>query len=140
MEEIALHILDIVENSITSGATEIRVKIDNSDGGDLLTITIADNGSGMDEHERKKALDPFFTTKAGKQFGLGLALFKQAAEETGGAFDIESGARTGTTVRADFYTDHPDMKPLGDIEDTVALLGAYHPEINFIFEGADDEA
>ena len=53
----------------------------------------------------------------------------------------------GTTVRATFRMDPPDMKPLGDIVGTVELLGAYHPEINFVVDyepitskGAWDEA
>ena len=47
-------------------------------GTGLLLVTITDNGAGMSKPETEKALDPFFTTKSGKRFGLGLALFKQA--------------------------------------------------------------
>ena len=123
----------IIENSITSGASEIRVKTDRP-ASDTLTFVISDNGSGMSESQRKKAMDPFYTTKAGKHVGLGLALFRQAAEETGGTFAIDSDAASGTTVQAVFHTDHPDMKPFGDIAGTVAVLRACHPEIDFLLE------
>jgi signal transduction histidine kinase len=139
VEDISLHIMDIIENSITGGASEIRVRIDRR-AKDVLEFTITDNGNGMKEEQRLKALDPFYTTKVGKRVGLGLALFKQSAEETEGSFDVQSDTGEGTTVRAVFHTDHPDMKPLGDIEDTIALLGVCHPDIEFFLEGVDDEA
>jgi len=99
MEDISLHLLDIIENSITGGASEVVVRIDGAPPG-TLRFTISDNGRGMNAQEREKAVDPFFTTKKGKRFGMGLALFKQAAEETEGFFEIESGERSGTVVRA----------------------------------------
>jgi len=126
--------MDIIENSISGGASKIIVKIGKPDPG-VLQVTITDNGSGIKLLEREKAVDPFFTTKEGKRFGMGLALFKQSAEETEGSFEIESGERAGTTVRAIFHTGHADMRPLGDIAGTVHLLGAYHPEIKISLEG-----
>ena len=137
MEDISLHIMDIVENSIKGGATEIIVKVE-SPSVDTLECTISDNGCGMGEDELKMAVDPFYTTKVGKRWGLGLALFKQSAEETEGSFDIVSDKHVGTTVRAVFHTNHPDMRPLGDIEDTVSLLSVCHPEIKFRYEGGEE--
>lgn len=134
MEDISLHIMDIIENSIVGGASQITVRIDKPSPA-TLELTISDNGCGMKAQERERAMDPFFTTKKGKRFGLGLALFKQAAEETEGFFEIESRERAGTTVRATFHTNHADMKPLGDIVGTVTLLEAFHPEIRFRLEG-----
>lgn len=134
MEDISLHVMDIIENSINGGASEIIVRIERLSPS-TLRLTISDNGSGMKAEQRERAMDPFFTTKKGKRFGMGLALFKQAAEETEGSFDIESDEHAGTTVRAVFHTDHADMKPLGDLEGTISLLMAFHPEITFRLEG-----
>ena len=128
--------MDILENSIAGGATRVRVKIDHPSPG-TLECMIEDNGSGMGKGEREKAMDPFFTTKKDKRFGLGLALFKQSAEETGGSFEIVSDKLRGTTVKALFYTGHPDMKPLGDVRGTVTILSACHPEIEFIYKGVE---
>ena len=72
MEEIALHVMDIVENSITACSSVIAVNLDCDEERDLLTLEIVDNGRGMDEGAVKKALDPFFTEKPGKRIGLGL--------------------------------------------------------------------
>jgi len=49
MEDLSLHILDIVENSITAGATIIGVKINEDTKENLLLVEISDNGKGMDE-------------------------------------------------------------------------------------------
>ena len=137
MEDISLHIMDIIENSISGGATEILVKLDSTSA-ETLICTISDNGCGMSEREVEMAVDPFYTTKVGKRWGLGLALFKQSAEETEGFFDIVSDRRKGTTVQAFFHTNHPDMRPLGDIEGTVSLLKHFHPKIKFRYEGGEE--
>ena len=47
MREIALHILDIVENSVKAKATLVEVIVEAKNN--LLTVTIRDNGKGMDK-------------------------------------------------------------------------------------------
>jgi signal transduction histidine kinase len=130
MEDISLHVMDIVENSITGGAKCVEIEI--SEDMDRLRITIRDDGDGMDREQVARASDPFYTTKEGKSYGLGISLYRQAAEETGGTVTVISTPREGTTVSADFIIEHPDMKPMGDIAGTVRLLRAFHPEIDFL--------
>ncbi|MGI0486524.1 GAF domain-containing protein [Pantanalinema rosaneae CENA516] len=49
---------------------------------DLITIQIADSGSGMTEAVRKRLFDPFFTTKpVGKGTGIGLSISYQIVTE-----------------------------------------------------------
>lgn len=134
MEDISLHILDIVENSIRALATRIKIKIDENIEEDWLTIEILDNGQGMDEVTIKKALDPFFTTKITGRVGLGLPLLHQAARETGGELKISSEAGKKTKVRATFRYSHPDRKPLGNIKETLLVLAAGYAEVDFVYE------
>ena len=47
MKELALNILDIVQNSIRAKADEISVVINESATNDLYQIIISDNGTGM---------------------------------------------------------------------------------------------
>jgi signal transduction histidine kinase len=131
MEDLALHIMDLVDNSIAAQASLIQVEICEDRTADRLRIEIVDNGRGMEPAVAERALDPFVTTKEGKQVGLGLALFAQAAREAGGQVTLSSAPGQGTEVRADFVLSHPDRKPLGDIEKTLFSLRASHPAIEF---------
>jgi signal transduction histidine kinase len=134
MEDLALHVLDVAENSIRAGATHIRVRLIEIPLENLLILEIEDDGCGMDEETRKKAASPFYTGKSGKRFGLGLPLLAQAAEATGGHLDLQSEPGKGTRVHAVFHAAHIDMKPLGDFAKTLRVLQASYPDIEFEFE------
>src|SRR3989304_3847703 len=99
MEDLSLHILDIVENSISANAKNIEIRINEDEKGDLVFIEINDDGDGMSEEEIKNCLDPFFSTK-GKKTGLGLPLLCQSANESGGDLIIESKPWQGCRVLA----------------------------------------
>lgn len=130
MEDLSLHILDIAENSVEAQAKRIEIKISEDAKKDLLSLEIADDGKGMDKETLRKALDPFFTTKKVRRFGLGLSLLAEAARAANGKFHIESKPGKGTKVRAIFQMSHIDRKPLGDIARTLIAIIAGHPEIN----------
>jgi len=134
MEDLSLHILDIVENAVRANGKKIKIEIMEDQTTDKLTLTIEDDGRGMDHETVKKALDPFFTTKSGKQVGLGLALLSQAAQQTGGTLKIDSKVSKGTKLVAVFNSSHPDMKPMGDILETMAALITANPRIRFILD------
>ena len=105
MRELSLNILDIAQNSIVAGAslTEILVKEDTVKN--ELLIGIYDNGKGMTEEQVRNVQDPFFTTRTTRKVGMGIPLFKMAAEQTGGSFTITSQVGVGTKVEALFKTD-----------------------------------
>lgn len=133
MEDLSLHVLDIVENAVAAGARKVDIRISEDERQDLLTIAIADDGKGMDPEALKKATDPFFTTKKTGRVGLGLALLSQASKEADGQLEISSKVQGGTTVKATFRRSHIDRKPLGDMAQTLASLVAGHPEVRFIY-------
>ncbi|MCS6803780.1 MAG: ATP-binding protein [Blastocatellia bacterium] len=137
MEDLSLHILDIVENALRAGARNVIVRLSQSKREDRLILEIIDDGEGMDEETVSRSLDPFFTTKEGKRIGLGLPLLAQAAEEAEGKVYIKSAPGKGTTVTAIFRLSHIDRKPLGNIEETVRCLRRTHPEVRFHFESVN---
>jgi len=134
VQDLSLHILDIVENSINAGSSRIEVRIVADEKADLLKLLIADDGRGMDEEEIEKARDPFYSSRPGKRIGLGIPLLAQAAREGGGELSIQSTAGGGVVLKASFTMSHPDTKPLGDIAGTMRMLQVTHPEIEFVFE------
>jgi len=138
MEDLSLHILDVAENSVNAGATFIQISITKNTVQDLLILTIEDNGRGMPAEFVQKVLDPFCTTRTTRKVGLGLSLLAQSARETGGDIRIQSFPDKGTVVTADFRPSHIDMKPLGNIADTITTLIAGNPETDFLFRYDQD--
>ena len=122
MEDISLHVLDIAENSIRANARNVDIIITEDKKNDLLTLTIEDDGEGMDNKSKEYALNPFFTTKKGKKVGLGLAFLSHSAEEAGGAMLIESEPGKGTKITVTFKLGHIDRKPFGNLNETIKCL------------------
>lgn len=122
MDEIALHILDIVQNSITAKAKCVNIEIAAVSKNNALIITIVDNGCGMDKNFLNKVNDPYSTSRSTRKVGMGIPLFKQACEITGGSLSITSALGVGTTVIAEFKLDSIDRMPLGDIGSTFVIL------------------
>jgi signal transduction histidine kinase len=67
--------------------------------GDYVRLRIVDNGVGMDETTRGRAIEPFFTTKgSGMGRGLGLSVVHGIAVQSGGWLRLDSVPNVGTTV------------------------------------------
>jgi signal transduction histidine kinase len=68
--------------------------------GDAIAVAVSDDGTGMPDEVRQRALEPFFTTKGpGRGTGLGLASVYGFATQAGGSVIIQSNVGSGTTVR-----------------------------------------
>lgn len=133
MIELALHILDIAENSTRAEATFVEITVTEDLKADVLSFEIKDNGTGMDEETLKRAMDPFYTTKKVRRIGLGLPMLAQAAQRTDGRFVIESHPGRGTRVYAGFRHSHIDRQPLGDIPGVVSALVLGNPDVDFLY-------
>lgn len=133
MREITLHLIDIVENSVSAGATAIVVTIEEDLRANRLTVSVRDNGKGMDAETAARIVDPFVTSRTTRKVGLGLPLFKAAAQACNGDLAIQSQVGHGTTVTAWFEHDHIDRMPLGDVAGTFLSLLIAHPEIHWQF-------
>ena len=134
MEDLSLHILDIVENSTKAGATLVEISIKEEIEKDLLQIVVRDNGDGMDQEMVKKALDPFVTTRTTRRVGLGLSMMLQAAKEANGNLSVKSEPGLGTEIKATFQASHIDRKPMGDMGSSMITLIAGNPDVDFIYE------
>ena len=128
MKELSLHLLDVAKNSVTAGASHVEITL-TEDGEGWLTIAIRDDGRGMDPEFLSQVTDPFTTTRTTRKVGLGLPLYRMAAEQTGGSLEIQSEVGKGTAVTARFLRRHLDCPPLGDLAGTIALLIQGSPDI-----------
>jgi len=160
--QLELAILNLAINSrdaMPGGRGEIHIKTvqgfvnDHDDarvGGDYVTVSVTDNGSGMSPDVLARAFDPFFTTKpAGKGTGLGLSQVYGIARQAGGSVQILSEPGKGTTVsiRLRVSTDvampeeppeEPSERPnteiilvVDDDADVRSLVGEFLAEIGY---------
>ena len=134
MQDISLHIMDIAQNAITANAGRIEISVTENPAVHSLEIIIRDDGCGMDEQTLHTALSRS-PSRNPHERGRGIPLFKAACEKTGGKFHLTSEPGTGTAVKAVFLTNHPDMLPMGKIHETICLLIACNPDINFVYGG-----
>ncbi len=85
---------------LSAAADLVRAGVSNGlAAGAYVRLRIADTGTGMDAATLARASEPFFTTKEiGKGTGLGLAMARGFAEQSGGALRIQSVIGQGTVV------------------------------------------
>ncbi|MDA8234560.1 MAG: ATP-binding protein [Clostridia bacterium] len=133
MRELSLHVLDVVQNSLRAGASRVEILINEDIGRDLLEIEVVDDGKGLEPGMLEQVANPFFTSRKSRKVGLGLALFKAAAEQCNGSLDIHSQPGSGTRVRAAFQHSHLDRAPLGSVEETLEALIACNPQVDFFY-------
>jgi signal transduction histidine kinase len=108
--KLELAILNIVSNArdampeggtltITVEEDEFHHEENGLPAGHYARITFTDTGVGMTDDVRKKAVEPFFTTKDVKQAsGLGLSMVHGLVEQSGGTLRLESTHGKGTRV------------------------------------------
>ena len=128
-----MHILDIVQNSISAGATLVTLTVDESPAEDLLTIAVGDNGRGMTPEQVSRLSDPFFTSRTTRKVGMGIPLLMDSARQSGGDVRIESEPGKGTEVTAVFGYSNIDRPPLGDVANALMLLVSSNPALDFLF-------
>ncbi len=90
-------LLNLISNAIHAIRGAGAIDVDCSIKNDRAIITLKDNGQGMDEHELKLSLEPFWTTTPGGT-GLGLPVVQTIVEQHDGVMKISSKKGEGTTV------------------------------------------
>jgi len=133
LRELALHLLDIIENSISAGADTIRIFVEEDGQSDRLRMRVEDNGCGMAPETVEQVLDPFYTSRTTRKVGLGIPLLKAAAEACNGGLSIQSELGKGTNIEVTFQNSHIDRMPVGDLAATLLTLVVGSPDIHWIF-------
>ena len=129
VRDLSLHILDLIENAIRAEASVVSVTVVEDVRQDTLAIVVEDNGPGL-AVPGEAAADPFYTTKPGKPTGLGLSLFRAAAERAGGWLTVGRSALGGACISATMQLGHVDRTPLGDLAATFSAVVCTEPHID----------
>ncbi len=139
MKDIALHLLDLAQNSLAAKADLIQVEWVDSLRQGTCGFTLSDNGRGMSAEMLAQVADPWTTTRTTRKVGMGLPFLKQNVELCGGEFVIDSSPGEGTRVKAVFMKDHIDCLPQGDILGVLLILVFSNPALAFVFTFQSDE-
>ncbi|MFK7952786.1 MAG: sensor histidine kinase [Ekhidna sp.] len=92
-------ILNILKNSIQSipDEKEGTIVISTNEEPQFVRISIKDNGTGIDDEDKLKIFNPFFTTRPeGKGKGLGLSISYSIIEDHGGSISFNSEKNSGS--------------------------------------------
>jgi len=111
-EQITQVILNLLLNAIQILDTGSSVVVSLIEHVDSVTISVADNGNGVDEPFREQIFDPFFTQRQGG-IGLGLAVSRQIVVAHFGSLTVEASvlpSRSGTGHGADFRVRLPKQQ------------------------------
>jgi len=101
------HLISNARQAMREGGTvDVRIRKDEIAAEPGVRIEIADSGHGMPADVRRRALDPFFTTRPSGT-GLGLPIVQRIVEAHGGWLGIESAEGVGTTVTLHFPIAQP---------------------------------
>lgn len=131
MNELSLHIYDIVQNSIRANAENVWIEVEENFVKNELMITIKDDGSGMSKEMVENVRNPFFTTRTTRKVGLGISLLEMNAEMCNGYLSLDSIEGVGTTLKVMFEHNHINRSPLGDMAGTIYLLSLGDVNINY---------
>jgi CheY-like chemotaxis protein/anti-sigma regulatory factor (Ser/Thr protein kinase) len=91
-------VMNLIFNAIDALPQGGRISIKTWSGGDWVFCAVADDGVGMDDEVRRRALEPFFTTKGPQGTGLGLSVANSVVQRHGGELSLRPNDGRGTVV------------------------------------------
>ena len=103
LSQLELAVLNLVINardaSPAGGTIRVESESRTVDGRDEVLLRVIDQGDGMSDEVKRRALEPFYSTKQpGNGTGLGLAQVFAVMQQSGGSVDIDSAVGEGTTI------------------------------------------
>jgi heavy metal sensor kinase len=108
-------ILNLLQNAVAHTRAGSQVVVEVSPNGRSVYIRVKDEGEGIPEAERARIFDRFVQLDAARRgagAGLGLPIARWIAEIHGGALDLETSGRTGSTFRVVLPADNSQLATL----------------------------
>jgi signal transduction histidine kinase len=112
MEQLLMNLL---LNAAQASAADGLVRLTTAARGGCVQIIVSDAGCGMTEEVARRALEPFFTTKA-RGTGLGLPICRKIVDAHGGKLAIRSTPGSGTEVSIELM-QQPPAAALGALDE-----------------------
>lgn len=103
-EQLDQALINLLHNALDAvvEVADPRISLQASlEAGGIITLTVSDNGCGIDAANLDNIFIPFFTTKRGGS-GIGMSLAKQIVRANGGRISVESTLAIGTRIRLSF--------------------------------------
>jgi len=139
MEDLAMQMLEIIMNSVHAGAGSIEIRIVDSAAENLISMTVSDDGCGMNKALLQRVADPFTTTRETRRIGMGVPFMKGLTEQCGGRFSIRSRPGEGTILTATVQRDHIDTPPMGDLGEMMMNSIQANGDIDYDFHNRTDK-
>lgn len=97
--QLDIVVMNVIMNAVQAAASQDAdplVEVETSIRGDVVQLSISDNGPGVPKAQQSRIFDPFFTTKPnGSGLGLGLAISQSIVGRIGGALYLDADYRNG---------------------------------------------
>ena len=139
MQDLAMHILELLMNSIHATSFNIYLTIKNSIKENLIEIILIDDGKGMDEKTLNNVTSPFSTSRTTRKIGLGVAFMKALCDQCNGTLVITSEINKGTKIIAKIQKNHWDVPPLGNLGEMMMYAIGANENIDYQFSYIDDK-
>ena len=91
-------VMNLIFNAIDALPQGGHIRIKTWSGDDWVFCAVADDGVGMDDDVRRRALEPFFTTKGPQGTGLGLSVANTIVQRHGGELSLRPTDGKGTVI------------------------------------------
>jgi len=125
LQQVVLNLIMNAEYSMARGHKGGNLLVKTETGGDIIRLTVKDDGPGISKEHMERLFEPFFTTKPlGEGTGLGLSVCHGIIAEHKGRIYAESEAGKG----AAFIVELPIIKPEGKEAEEVRLSESTAPE------------
>ncbi len=98
LENLVVNALESLDDA--GGRVLIATRVERGEDGARVVVEVADTGRGMDEAQRARIFEDFYTTKA-RGTGLGLSIVRRLVSDLGGRIEVESAVGQGTRFRVE---------------------------------------
>lgn len=97
---------NLLQNALDVAPRGSTVRVRVEPGPSRVTVSVTDDGPGMDDETRERMFTPYYTTKSGGT-GLGLSIVERVAEAHGATVRVETAPGQGTMIALDLPRTSP---------------------------------